>query len=66
MLSRLFQSTTATKLDSEYMQDYTSYSPHAKLKYYKLKSIELKFFHPFMSISDDFWLNVPKIAKKDT
>ena len=33
----LFQSTTAYKIDSEHIPDYTSYSRYAKLKKYKLQ-----------------------------
>ena len=47
----------------EIIRDYYLY---AKLKYYKLKSIELKFSHLFMLISDDFRLKMPKLSKKGT
>ena len=43
-----------------------SYSQYAQLKYYKLQEINMKFYHLFRSISEDFWLEVPKIAKNGT
>ena len=47
-----FQSTTDYKIDSEHTQDYTKLFP------------VLKIYHLFRLISDDFWLKVPRIAKK--
>ena len=41
-----------------------SYSQYAKLKYYKLQLIKLKFYHLLMLISEDIRLKVPKIAKR--
>ena len=37
---------------------------YAKLKYYKLQQIKLKFYHIFRLISADFRLKMPKMAKK--
>ena len=62
----LFQSTTANKIDSEHTQDYKRLLSVCRLKYYKTKSIEMKFSNPIMLISDNFWLKVTKIAKKGT
>ena len=58
----LFQSTTANKIDSEHSRD----SWYAKLKYYKLQKIKLKFYPVFRLVSDDFRLKVPKIDKTGT
>ena len=62
----LYQSTTANKICFEHTQDYKRLIlvPYAKLKCYELQQKELKFSHLLMLTSDDFWLKVPKIAKR--
>ena len=70
MMSRLylalFQSTTANKIDSEHTRDYKRLLSVCEAEILRVTAIELKFSHLFMLISDDFWLKVPKIAKKGT
>ena len=58
----LFQSTTANKIDSEHTRDYKRLLRECKAEI--LQVTVKKFSHPFMLISDDFRLKVPKIAKK--
>ena len=59
----LFQSTTANKIDSENIRDYTKLFPVCKVEILQVTLNKLKFYHPFSLISDKFCLKVPKIAK---
>ena len=59
----LFQSTTACKIDSKHAQYYTKLFPVGKVEILQITVNEIEVLS---SISDDFWLKVPKIAKNDT
>ena len=62
----LFQSTTAYKLDSDHTQDYTKLFPVCKVEILQVTVNKVEVLSSFILISADFWLKVPKIAKRGT
>ena len=62
----LFQSTTANKVDSEHTQDYKRLLSVFEAEILRVTVKRIDVFSSIMLISGDFWLNVPKIAKKGT
>ena len=62
----LFQSTTTNKIDSEHTRDYTKLFPVCKDEILQVTVNKIEVLSSFSVISDDFLLEVPKIAKKGT
>ena len=58
----LFQSTTACKIDSEHIQDYTKLFWVCKVEILQVTVNKIEVLSSFRLISDDFRLQVPKIA----
>ena len=63
----LFQSTTANKIliaDSEYTRDYKRLLPVCEAETLRLTVKRIEVSHLYTSISDEFRLKLPKIAKR--
>ena len=62
----LFQSTTANEIESEHTRDYKRLLPACEAEILRVTVKRIEVFSSFMLISDNFWLKVPKMAKKGT
>ena len=63
---KLLQSTTAKKIYSEHIQDYTKLFLVCKVKILQVTVNNVEVLYLFRLISANFRLKVPKIAKKGT
>ena len=69
MLSRLYFSAISkyyNKIDSVHTPVYKRLLPVCEAEILRVMVKRIKVFSSFLLISDDFWLKVPKIAKKVT
>ena len=62
----LFQSTTAYKIDPEHTRNYTKLFLVCKVEILQVTVNKVEVLSSFRLISVNFWLKVPKIAKKST